>query len=56
MPDRWTASALPATRWDVPDEPDEPRIAAPHRDLWGCGLTADQMHTMTTIKTAGEYL
>ena len=50
---------LPDIDWsDVCDTPDGDRHEPEpgHRDLIRCGLTAVQLHTMTTIELTGSYL
>jgi len=46
--------------WDDEDDPewdeDEDDYVPRGRDLWGQGLTAHQLHTMTDIPLTGSYL
>ncbi|WP_265560788.1 hypothetical protein [Streptomyces hygroscopicus] len=52
---------VPAIDWtdvcgDTQPDPTPEMRSAERRDLWGCGLTADQMHHMTTVTPKPEYL
>ncbi|MER6350602.1 hypothetical protein ABT186_01800 [Streptomyces sp. NPDC001634] len=58
MADRWTADELPGLLWE-PDHTPARTLdmrAAERLDLWACGLTAWQLHTMTDLKISEEYL
>lgn len=58
MPDRWTAEQLPAIDWEPDQRPARtPEMRGAERlDLRACGLTAHEMHTMTTVKISKKYL
>lgn len=54
-----TELLLPGIDWsDIDDDPDDewPEPEPRHRDLDGQGLTALQLHSMTTIRPTGGYV
>lgn len=58
MPDRWIVDELPDLHWEPDHTPARtPDMRAAERlDLRSCGLTAHEMHTMTTVTLTGSYL
>ena len=52
----WTTEELPGLSWDPEPDEDDDGPWCRHPDLWGNGITAEQLHAMTTVPTPGDLL
>lgn len=54
--DLWATDELPGLAWDPEPDDEDNGPYCRHHDLWGFGLNAAQLWTMTDVNLTGSYL